>query len=93
MTKQHAQNSVAAKERKRIERSTAPLPDEPKRYIPHPRSKAKWRLQLRDEENGDSFTLRFYRSPWPGRWVYSEANIEGLDDLFQKLCVMLNNAA
>ena len=93
MTPRHSANSVAAKERKRIERALAPLPDEPKRYIHHPRTKAKWRFQLRDLENGDSFTLRLYRSPWSGRWVYSEPNIEGLDDLFQKLRVMLNNAA
>jgi hypothetical protein len=93
MTPKHSANSVAAKFRKRHERATEPIPDEPKRYIPHPRVKAKWQFQLRDLEHGDSFTLRLFRSPWPGRWVYSEPHIEGLDDLFQKLRVMLNNAA
>jgi hypothetical protein len=61
--------------------------------MPHPRTKAKWRIQLRDEENDHSFTVRLYRTPWPGRWVYSEPHIKGLDDLFQKLRVLLNNAA
>ena len=79
--------------RKRIEDATAPLADEPRRYVPHPRSKCKWRIHIRDEENGDSFTVRLYRTPWGRRWVYSEPNITGLDDLFQKLRVMINNAA
>ena len=93
MTPKHSANSVAAKFRKRLERDTAALPNEPKRYIHHPRSKCKWRMQLRDEENGDSFTVRLYRTPWPGRWAYSESNIKGLDDLFKKIRIMINNAA
>jgi hypothetical protein len=93
MTKQHALNRVRARERKRIESATAPIPEEPKRYIHHPRNKCKWRLQVTDEKNGGSFTVRLYETPWPGRWVYSEPNISGLDDFFQKLRVMINNAA
>ena len=50
-------------------------------------------MQLRDEENGDSFTVRLYRTPWLGRWAYSESNIKGLDDLFKKIRIMINNAA
>jgi len=91
--KQNGRLGVAGRTRKRIADALAPLPDEPKRYIHHPKAKCKWRIQLHDEENGDSFTVRLYRTPWRGRWVYSEPHIVGLDDLFQKLRVMLNNAA
>lgn len=36
------------------------------------RGKAKWRLQLRDLEHGDSLTLTLHRLPWPGRYVDSD---------------------
>lgn len=93
MTPRHAKNSVAAKMRKRIADAASEIPDDPKRYIPHPRPKCKWRIQVRDEKNGDSFTIRLYETPWKGMWAYSEPNISGLDGLFKKLRVMLNNAA
>ena len=32
-------------------------------------AKAKWRLQLRDLEHGDSLTLRLYKLPWPARYA------------------------
>jgi hypothetical protein len=89
-TKQHSQNAVAAKARRRM--SPPPSAPEPRRYVPRPRPKAKWRLQLRDLEHGHSLTVHLYRTPWPGRWVHDAGGFP-LGELFRRLKCAINEAA
>jgi hypothetical protein len=69
-TVKHSRNAVAAKARKRM---TEP---DFKAEVQHRercrRAKAKWRLQIRDLEHGDSLTLLLYRLPWPARFAGSD---------------------
>ena len=71
-TERHSANAVAAKARRRIERSTAPLTSERPIRLGHLRGRAKWRLQIRDLEHGDSLTLTLHRLPWPASYVDAE---------------------
>jgi len=66
-TKEHSKKAIAAKARRRIMEPDW-SEERPAKALLR-RSKAKWRLQLRDLEHGDSLTLRLYRLPWPGRYT------------------------
>ncbi len=66
-TKRHSQNALAAKARKRMA-SIEVKPEKASRVFV-PRVKAKYRLQIRDLEHGDSITITLYRLPWPARYV------------------------
>ena len=69
-TKQHSQNAVAARTRKRVEQAEADPAKEPRRRIPVPRkSRARFTIQIRDHAVGDSLTLNLHPSPWPNRWL------------------------
>ena len=78
-TQELSKKAVAAKARRR--RMEPDWSKERSAKIRVRRSKAKWRLQLRDLEHGDSLTLRLYKLPWPARYVgcdgqeYSAAQI------------------
>jgi hypothetical protein len=89
-TKQHSVNAVAAKARRRI--APGPALTVPRRYVPHPKPRAKWRLQLRDEEHGHSITVRLYRTPWPGRWHHTAGDFS-LDELLRRMKCAINRAA
>ena len=77
--KELSKKAVAAKAKRRM---TEPVwSKERPAKVRLRRSKAKWRLQLRDLEHGDSLTLRLYKLPWPARYAggdgreYSAAQI------------------
>ena len=89
-TKQHSLNAVAAKQRKRM--AEPDFKNEVRTKIRMRRSKAKWQLQLRDLEHGDSLTVRLFRSPWPSQWIISD-RAKNLTDLFKKLKLVINQAA
>jgi hypothetical protein len=61
--------------------------------IPHPRTKAKWRIQIRDEERGDSLTLTLYRLPWPARYVDSENQEHSARSLGRGIAALLVHGA
>lgn len=70
-TKQHSQNAVAARARKRlesfnVESSTFNV----QRSVPRPRrSRARFTLQIRDHAVGDSLTLNLHPAPWRNQWI------------------------
>jgi hypothetical protein len=77
--KELSKKAVAAKAKRRM---TEPVwSKERPAKVRRRREKAKWRLQLRDLEHGDSLTLRLYQLPWPARYAggdgrkYSAAQI------------------
>lgn len=57
------------------------------------RSKAKWRLQIRDIEHGDSLTLLLYRLPWPARFIGSDGKEYSAARLGRFLSTLLTHAA
>jgi ribosomal protein L18 len=69
-TKRHSQNAVAAKARKRM--AQPEIRREVQARIRVRRSRAKWMIQIRDLEHGDTLTIRLYRLPWPARYASSE---------------------
>ena len=74
MTKQHSLNCVAAKARRRL---AAPVSDQTKQIrfkVRRHRAKAKWLIQVRDLEHGDSLTIRLYPLPWPARFAGSDGH-------------------
>lgn len=71
-TQAHARAAVAAKARRRVASAVAPDVEVATPVFALRRPSAKWRLQIRDLEHGDSLTLRLYRLPWPARFVDSD---------------------
>jgi len=69
-TKRHSRLAVAARARKRM--SELDFKEEVQHRERCSRAKAKWRLQIRDLEHGDSLTLLLYQLPWPARFVGSD---------------------
>ena len=67
--------------------------NERRRRIPHPRAKAKWRIQIRDEEHGDSLTLTLYRMPWPARYVDNENQEHSARGLGRGIAALLVHGA
>jgi len=90
-TKRHSQNAVAARRRRRL---AAPAPPaEPARRVFRPRGRAKWRLQVRDLEHGDSFTLTLHRLPWPARYVATQGGEYSAAQLGRVIARLLTDAA
>lgn len=90
-TKRHSQNAVAAKTSKRMEEPQ--IHPEPSAKIRVRRLKAKWTVTVRDEEHGDSLTLKLYPLPWSGRYVGSDRQEYSASRLGRKLAVLLTHAA
>ena len=90
-TKRHSQNAVAAKARKRMAQRDPEKPPPVKVRVR--RLKAKWTLSVRDEEHGDSFTLKLYRLPWKGRYVGSDHREHSANQLGRMVSVLLTHAA
>ncbi len=91
-TKRHSQNAVAAKSRRRVERAKREPEIEGIR-LQRTRRRAKWRLQLRDLEHGDSLTLTLHRLPWPARYVDAAGHPHSAASLGRALTAMLRHAA
>jgi hypothetical protein len=91
-TKRHSENAVAAKARRHMADPEATPPPEPRRYVPRPRGRAKWRLQLRDLEHGDSLTLTLHRLPWPARYVDTAGRAYSAADLGRMVARLLTAA-
>lgn len=90
-TREHSRRSVAAKARKRM---TEPdFKDEVQHRERCRRAKAKWRLQIRDLEHGDSLTLLLYQLPWPARFVGSDGAEYLASKIGRSLATMLTQAA
>lgn len=90
-TKAHSRNAVAAKARRRIVE-----PDwrrEVRKKDLFRRSKAKWRLQIRDLEHGDSVTLLLYQLPWPSRFIGSDGKEHSAAGLGRFVSTLLTQAA
>lgn len=68
-TKQHSQNAVAAKARRRMN-PPGEIEEQARHYkVPVPRRRrARFTLQIRDHLHGDSLTLNLHPSPWPNLW-------------------------
>lgn len=66
-TKRHSENAVEARRRLRIARIE--LPDESNTAAQPRRRLARFTLQLRDNQRGDSLTLNLYALPRPNRWI------------------------
>lgn len=93
-TKRHSQNAIAAKARRRIEMAQRPPKSYRRRvYTRRPRGRAKWRLQLRDLEHGDSLTLTLHRLPWPARYVDTDGHPHSAASLGRALTAVLRHAA
>lgn len=90
-TKSHSDNAVAAKARKRLAESDWKL--EVRRKDLLRRSKAKWRLQIRDLEHGDSLTLLLYPLPWPARFVGSDGKEHSASGLGRFISTLLAKAS
>lgn len=69
-TKQHIKNAVAARARKRM--TTPDFSPDVRTKLRLRRAKAKFRIQIRDLEHGDSLTLLLYKLPWPARFIGSD---------------------
>lgn len=65
--KRHAALAVAAKARKRMadQEWTEPLG---KCRVPR-KTRARFTIQIRDNEIGDSLTMNLHASPWPNLWL------------------------
>jgi hypothetical protein len=57
------------------------------------RAKAKWRLQIRDLEHGDSLTILLYRMPWPARFIGSDGAEYSAAKLGRFMSMLLTQAA
>jgi hypothetical protein len=90
-TQRHSQNAVAAKARKRMQEPT--FESERRLRMPRIRTKAKWRIQIRDEEHGDSLTLTLYRLPWPARYVDGDNQEHSARSLGRGIATLLTHAA
>ena len=73
-TKQQSRNAVAAKARKQLAQGDLEYIDlENSNFIVNiPRTKAKWRIQIRDLEFGDSLTLTLTKLHWKARYLDSD---------------------
>ncbi len=89
-TKQHSRNAVAAKARNRMAEPDWKLEVRKKLLIR--RAKAKWRIQIRDLEHGDSVTLLLYQLPWPARFVGSDGKERSASGLGRSLTTLLVQA-
>ena len=92
MTKKHSENLVAAKARKRMADPLTELAKETRCKIRVRRARAKWRLQLRDLEHGDSLTLLLYRLPWQSRYADSDGKEHSAAELGSLVSGILTEA-
>ncbi len=90
-TKKHSRNAVAAKARTRMAEPDWKL--EVRKKDLFLRAKAKWRIQIRDLERGDSLTLLLYRLPWPARFIGSDGREHSASSLGRFLSTLLTQAA
>jgi hypothetical protein len=90
-TKEHSRNAVLAKARKRM--AEPDWKGEVRRKDLLRRAKAKWRLQIRDLERGDSLTLLLYRLPWPARFVGSDGKQHSAAEVGRFVSTLLSQAA
>lgn len=90
-TKRHSANAVVAKARKRMAEPDWKL--EARKKVLLRRAKAKWRLQIRDLEHGDSLTLLLYRLPWPARFIGSDEKEHSAAGIGRFLATLLTQAA
>lgn len=90
-TQQHARNAVNAKARKRM--ADTDWKSEVRRRDLLRRAKAKWRLQIRDLEHGDSLTLLLYRLPWPSRFLGSDRKEYSASKLGRAVALLFAQAA
>ena len=56
------------------------------------RTRAKWRLQIRDLEYGESLTLSLSRLPWRGRYVDAERREHSARSLARLVQALLTHA-
>ncbi len=90
-TKEHSRNSVAAKARKRM--AEPDWKEKVRTKVLVRRAKAKWRLQVRDLEHGDSLTLLLYKLPWSARFSGSDGRQHSATGLGRFLSTLLTQAA
>lgn len=90
-TQEHSQNAVAAKARRRL--AVPDIKVERGGKVFKPRVRAKWRVQIRDLERGDSLTLRLYRLPWPARYVGCDGRDYSAAAVGKAVAVILREAA
>jgi hypothetical protein len=88
-TKQHSQNAVAAKERRRMMPEKVAMGARPVVRF-GVRQKARFTLQLRDHLRGDSLTLKMYPSPWLNRWITSAGSFSSAQ-FGRKIALMLGS--
>lgn len=91
-TKEHSKNAVAAKSRLRLSPPDWTQVKRTRNKINVRRSKAKWRIQIRDLEHGDSLTLLLYRLPWPARYVDAQGKEFSAAKLARMLVLLLAEA-
>lgn len=65
--KRHAALAVAAKARKRLDQAEWTEPAG-KCRVPR-KTRARFTIQIRDNQIGDSLTLNLHASPWPNLWL------------------------
>lgn len=91
-TKAHSQNAVAAKARRRLTMAEAE-PEASSRKSYQPRSAAKWRIQVRDLERGDSLTLTLHCLPWPARFVAAQGGEYSAAQIGRGITALLTHAS
>jgi len=87
---EHVKALHAAKARKRM--AEPDFKDEVQHRERCRRAKAKWRLQIRDLEHGDSLTLLLYRLPWPARYAGSDGREHSAAGLGRSVATLLREA-
>jgi len=90
-TVNHSRNAVAAKARKRMTEPDFKIEVQHRERCR--RAKAKWRLQIRDLEHGDSLTLLLYQLPWPARYAGSDGRQHSAAGLGRFLATLFTQAA
>ena len=59
----------------------------------HPRGRAKWRVQVRDLEHGETLTLNLYRLPWPARYVAAQGGEYSARQIARAIGALLTHGA
>ncbi len=90
LTQAHSKNAVAARALKRME--PPDFSQEVQTKIRVRRTIAKWTIQIRDRENGDSITISLHRLPWPARYVDTEGRNHSAASVGKMVATMLRDA-
>ena len=90
-TERHSRNAVAARARRRMAES-GPSPERARRTFKPRQPRARFTIQIRDHQVGDSLTLNLHPTPWANRWICEQGQFSTAH-LARAIALMLGGGA